>query len=78
MVELAELEAKYDYTVEFDDGTEYVHIYFASVIDFESPSFLRFDPVYELGNGIEKEVRDVTVMIPYEKVFRIIKRKEPD
>ena len=78
MADLAELEKNYEYTIEFDDGTEYVHLYFAKVVDLESPSILRFDPQYELGKDVEREVTGETVMIPYDKVIRIIKRKEPD
>ncbi len=77
MAEMADLEKKYDYTVEIDDGTEYVHLYFANVIDFESPSFLRFDPTYELAKDLEREVDGETVIVPYGRVIRVIKRK-PD
>ena len=78
MVELAALEEEYEYTIEFDDGSEYVHLYFADVIDIESPAFLRFDPKFELGKEIEREVSGETVMIPYGNVIRLIKRKPPE
>ncbi len=78
MVEISELEQEYEYTIEFDDGTEFVHIYFADVIDIENPAFLRFDPLYELGNNVERKVTGETVLIPYDKIFRVVKRKEPE
>ena len=77
MTELSELEKDYDYTIEFDDESDYVHYYFANVIDFENPSYVRFDPLYEVGRDIERAVEGETVLIPYEKVLRIVKRK-PD
>ena len=77
MAEIAELEKEYEYTVEFDDGSEFVHLYFAHVIDFESPSYVRFDPLYEMGKEVDGKVNGQTVMIPYDKVLRIIKRN-PD
>ncbi len=77
MVDLAALEEEYPYTIEFDDGSEYVHLYFADVIDIENPSFVRFDPRYELGKEIEREVKGETVLIPYGNVIRIVKRN-PD
>ncbi len=77
MTEMAELEKEYEYTIEFDDGTEFVHLYFANVIDIESPSFLRFDPTYELSNQVERKVGGETVLVPYARVIRVIKRK-PD
>lgn len=75
MAEIAELEEKYDYTIEYDDGSEYIHIYFADIIDFESSSYVRFDPLYELGEKVDRKVERQTVMIPYARVLRIIKRK---
>lgn len=78
MADLAELEKEYEYTIEFDDGSEFVHLYFANVIDLEGPSFVRFDPLYELGNEVDRAVTDTTVIIPFSKIFRVIKRKEPD
>jgi hypothetical protein len=78
MVEIAALEAEYDYTIEYDDGTEYVHLYFADIVDFENTSFVRFDPLYEVSNELERKVSGVTVMLPYSRVIRIVKRKEPD
>jgi hypothetical protein len=75
MVELSELEKEYEYTIEFDDQSEYIHFYFADIIDFESPAYIRFDPTYEVGKDVERKVEGETVMIPYEKVLRIVKRK---
>ena len=77
MVELSELEKEYDYTIEFDDGSAFVHMYFANVIDFENPSVVRFDPVYEWGQEVDREVEGETVVIPYLRIIRIVKRK-PD
>ena len=77
MVEVADLENEYDYTVEFDDGTEYAHLYFANIVDMDNPSYVRFDPLYELGKDVERQVVGETVMIPYSKVLKITKRK-PD
>ena len=78
MTELAKLESEYEYTIEFDDGSEFIHLYFANVIDTENPSVLRFEPQYELGKELERKVSGETVMIPYSRVLRIIKRTEPD
>jgi hypothetical protein len=78
MVEIPALEAKYGYTIEYDDGTEYVHLYFADIITLENPSFIRFDPLYEVSKELERDVSGVTVLLPYSRVIRIVKRKEPD
>ncbi len=75
MAEMAELEKEFEYTIEIDDGTEYVHLYFADVIDIESPSFLRFDPTYELSHEIERKVTGEAVLVPYSRIIRVIKRK---
>jgi hypothetical protein len=75
VVELSELEKEYDYTIEYDDGSEYIHMYFANVIDVENPSYVRFDPAYEVGEDIERKVEGETVVIPYGKLLRIVKRK---
>jgi len=75
MVEVSALEEQYDYTIEFDDGSEFVHLYFANIIDLENPSFLRFDPLYEVGKDIEREVTGESVIIPYARVLRVVKRK---
>jgi hypothetical protein len=78
VVEQSEIEKEYEYTIEFDDGTEFVHLYFADVIDIDKGSFVRFDPLYELGNEVERTVSGETIFIPYSRVIRIIKRKPPD
>lgn len=78
MAERQELERQFEYTIEFDDGTDDVHLYFTNKLDIENPAFVRFDPLYELGNVIDREVGGLTVIIPYIRVLRIIKRKEPD
>lgn len=75
MTELSELEKEYDYTIEFDDQSDYVHYYFANVIDFENPSFVKFDPLYEWGQDVDRKLEGMTVMLPYEKILRIVKRK---
>jgi hypothetical protein len=77
MVEQSELENMYEYTIEFDDGTEFVHLYFAKIINFEKEAFVRFDPLYELSNDVEKEVTGETIFLPFSRVIRIIKRKPP-
>ena len=78
MAEVEELEKQYEYTIEFDDGTEYVHLYFADIVDFENQAYVRFDPTYELSNEIERKVEGENVIIPYGKVIRIVKRKPLD
>ncbi len=78
MVEISDLEKDYEYTIEFDDGTEFVHLYFAQVIDIENTSFVRFAPLYELGKGVERKIAGETVIIPYSKLIRIVKRFEPE
>ncbi len=75
MAEISDLEKEYDYTIEYDDGSEFVHLYFANILDFESPAYVRFDPLYELGDKVDRKVEDETVMIPYGRLIRIIKRK---
>lgn len=77
VAELSELEKEYDYTIEYDDGSEFVHIFFANVIDFENPSYIRFDPVYEWAKDVDREVEGETVVIPFLRILRIVKRK-PD
>jgi hypothetical protein len=77
VAELSELEEEYEYTIEFDDQSEYAHFYFANIIDFENPSYVRFDPTYEVGKDVERKVEGETVMLPYAKILRIVKRK-PD
>lgn len=78
MVDQAELEKLYEYTIEFDDGTEFVHLYFAKIINFEKEAFVRFDPVYELSNDLDREVDGETIFLPFNRVIRIIKRKPPE
>jgi len=78
MVEISELEEEYEYTVEFDDGSEFVHLYFTDVVDIDNTSFIRFDPLFEVGKDIERKVSGETVMIPYSRVLRVIKRKPED
>ena len=78
MVAQSELERLYEYTIEFDDGTEFVHLYFAKIINFEKDAFVRFDPVFELSNDVEREVGGETIFLPFSRVIRIIKRKPPE
>ena len=77
-MEISELEEEYEYTVEFDDGSEFVHLYFTDVVDIDNTSFIRFDPLFEVGKDIERKVSGETVMIPYSRVLRVIKRKPED
>jgi hypothetical protein len=76
--EIEDLAKGYSYMIEYDDGTEFVHLYFTNGLDMDNPSFLRFDPLYELGKGVERKVVDESVIIPYARVIRIVKRLEPD
>jgi len=78
MAERSTLQQEFSYEVEFDDGTDYSHYYYANVIDTENPSFLRFDPLYELGHDVDGAIGQTTVMIPYIRIVRIIKRKEAE
>lgn len=78
LADRAELEQEFEYTIESDDGTDNAHLYFADKIDLDHPAFVRFDPLYELAEGIDRRVGGETVVIPYIRVLRITKRKEPD
>ena len=78
MVDQSELEQMYEYTIQFDDGTEFVHLYIAHVIDYEKEAFVRFDPAYEMTNDVEREVTGETIFLPFSRVIRIIKRKPPE
>ncbi len=78
MVERTELENEYEYTIETDDNTDHVHLYYTHSIDLDNPACLKFDPLYESADGVEGQVSSKTVMIPYIRVLRIIKRIEPD
>lgn len=78
VVEQSELEKMYEYTIEFDDGTEYVHLYFAKIINYEKEAFVRFDPLYEMTNDVDREVSGETIFLPFDRVIRIIKRKPPE
>jgi len=78
MAERNTLQQEFGYEIEFDDGTDYSHFYYANVIDTEHQSLLRFDPLYELGHEIEGALDQKTVMIPYIRVVRVIKQKESD
>ena len=78
MAERNTLQQEYGYEIEFDDGTEYSHFYYANIVDSEHPSFLRFDPLYELGHDIDKPVEQQTLMIPYIRIVKVLKRKEEE
>jgi len=78
MAERSTLQQEFGYEIEFDDGTEYSHFYYANVIDTENPSYLRFDPLYELSHDIDTTLDQLTVMIPYIRIVRILKRKESE
>ena len=69
---------EFQYEIEFDDGTEEPHFYFTNSIDIDNPSFVKFDPLYELGKGVERQIDDKTVMIPSIRVVRIVRRKKTD
>ena len=78
MAERSTLQQEFGYEIEFDDGTEYSHFYYANVIDTENPSYLRFDPLYELSHDLDTAQDQQTVMIPYIRIVRILKRKESE
>jgi len=78
MAERSTLQQEFGYEIEFDDGTDYSHFYYANIIDTENPSYLRFDPLYELGNEIDTALDQQTVMIPYIRIVRILKRKQAE
>ena len=78
MAERSTLQQEFGYEIEFDDGTEYSHYYYSNIVDTEHPSFLRFDPLYEFGHDIDRAVDQLTVMIPYIRVVKVLKRKEAD
>jgi len=78
MAERSTLQQEFGYEIEFDDGTEYSHFYYANVIDTENPSYLRFDPLYELSHDLDTALDQQTVMIPYIRIVRILKRKESE
>jgi len=78
MAERSALRKEFSYEIEIDDGTDYSHYYYANVVDTENPAFLRFDPLYELGQDVDGPLDQQTVMIPYIRVVRVIKRKESE
>ena len=78
MTDRSTLQQEFGYEIEFDDGTEYSHFYYANIIDADNPSYLRFDPLYELGHDIDTAVDQQTIMIPYIRIVKIIKRKEAE
>jgi len=78
MVERSTLQEEYSYEIEFDDGTDYLHYYYANKIDTDNPAFLRFDPLYELGEDTDHAVSRQTLLLPYFRIVKIIKRKEAE
>jgi hypothetical protein len=78
MVERSTLQEEYAYEIEFDDGTDYLHYYYTNKIDTDNPSFLRFDPLYELGQDIDQAVSGQALLLPYFRIVKIIKRKEAE
>ena len=78
MAERSTLQQEFSYEVEFDDGTDYLHYYYANKVDTDNPSFLRFDPLYELGQDIDHAVSGQTLLLPYFRIVKIIKRREVD
>ena len=71
-------DSPYQYEIEFDDGTDEPHYYFANSIDTDNPAVLKFDPLYELAKDVEREIEDQTVLIPYIRVVRIVRRRKTD
>jgi uncharacterized protein (UPF0248 family) len=47
-------------------------------MDTENSAFLRFDPLYELGQEIDRPISGQTLMIPYFRIVKIMKRKEAE
>ena len=78
MAERSALQEEYGYEIEFDDGTDYAHYFYADKIDAENPSFLRFDPLYEFGHEIDQAVSGQTLLLPYFRIVKVIKRKEAE
>ena len=78
MAERSALQEEYSYEIEFDDGTDYAHYFYADKIDTENTSFLRFDPLYEFGHEIDQAVSRQTLLLPYFRIVKIIKRKEAE
>jgi hypothetical protein len=78
MAERSALQEEYAYEVEIDDGTDYLHYFYTNKIDTDNPSFLRFEPLYELGHEIDHAVSGQTMMLPYFRVVKIIKRIETE
>ena len=78
MADRSALQHEYAYEIEFDDGTDFSHFYYANLVDADNPSFLRFDPLYELGHDIDTAITERTVMIPYIRVVKVLKKKEPE
>jgi len=78
MAERGALQQEYAYEIELDDGTDYVHYYYTNKIDSDNPSLLRFDPLYELAHEIDNAVSGQTLLLPYFRVVKIIKRKESE
>ena len=78
MAERSTLQQEYAYEIEFDDGTDFSHFYYANLVDSDNPSFLKFDPLYELGHDIDTVLSEKTVMIPYIRVVKVTKKKEPE
>ena len=78
MVERSTLQDRYEYEIEIDDGTDYLHFYYTNSIDTGNPSLLRFDPLYELGHDIDRELSTQTLMVPYLRVMKVSKKKEAE
>jgi hypothetical protein len=78
MAERTALQEEYAYEVEIDDGTDYAHYFYTNKLDSDNPSFLRFDPLYELAHEIDQAVSGQTLLLPYFRVVKIIKRKEAE
>ena len=78
MAERTALQEEYSYEIEYDDGTDYAHYFYANKIDSDNPSLLRFDPLYELGHEIDHAVSGQTLLLPYFRIVKVIKRKEAE
>jgi hypothetical protein len=78
MTDSNELGIKYQYEIEYDDGSGKNHFYYADSIDTDHPAFVMFKPLYEVDKEGEGEIENLTVMVPYSRVVEILRRRRPD
>ena len=78
MTESNDTGNKYQYEIEFDDGTEKGHIYYADSIDTDNPAFVMFNPLYEKDEEGEGEIENLTAIIPFIRIVKILRRRRTD